>query len=140
MLLLLANRDDYGGSHMFFLSDQEETSDKNECGMPIRFRRKRTLATLSASIVVVVYLVTSSSHSSTSDSIDPPANRIDSDDRHRTERRARARNASTSILRPVREEVVDIEGKKWKKIDWHDYDFIAREDSRTGLSRINVSN
>ena len=117
-------------------SDQEETAEKNECGMPIRFRRKRTLATLIASIVVVVYLITSGSHSSTSDPIDSPANGIDSDDRRRTER---ARHASTTAFRPAREEVVDIGGKKWKKIDWHDYDFIAREDSRTGLPRINVS-
>jgi hypothetical protein len=34
--------------------------------------------------------------------------------------------------RSVREEIVEIDGKKVKKVDWHDYELIAQENSRTG--------
>lgn len=34
--------------------------------------------------------------------------------------------------RAVREEFVEINGKKLRKIDWHDYDAIERESTRTG--------
>ena len=34
--------------------------------------------------------------------------------------------------RAVREEFVEIDGKKLRKIDWHDYDAIERENARTG--------
>jgi len=32
----------------------------------------------------------------------------------------------------IREEIVEIDGKKLRKIDWHDYESIARENARTG--------
>lgn len=34
--------------------------------------------------------------------------------------------------RTLREEIVEINGKRLKKIDWHDYDMIEQESTRTG--------
>lgn len=37
-------------------------------------------------------------------------------------------------VKGVREEFVDVHGKQMRKIDWHDYAFIAREQARTGTA------
>lgn len=80
--------------------------------MPVRFRRKRLLILLFLLISISIYLINS--------------NIANEDDLFDVK--------STSFVQSkIREEFVEINGQKLKKIDWHDYDFIARENVRAGI-------
>lgn len=80
--------------------------------MPVRFRRKRILFVLFLSIWILTCLI------SYLDSIIENDDLID------------IKSTTSSI---VREEFIEINGTKLRKIDWHDYESIAREKIRTGI-------
>jgi hypothetical protein len=73
--------------------------------MPVRFRRKRILFLVLLSSFIFIYFI----NYQITDEIEL--------------------KSSSSI----HEQFVEINEKKLRKIDWHDYEFIARENTRTGI-------
>jgi hypothetical protein len=82
--------------------------------MPRRFRRKRILLFFFLLIFIFIYVFNYHSE-----------NVINNEHELYVENE---KKTSSSI----REQFVEIDGKKLRKIDWHDYEFIARENARTG--------
>ncbi len=87
--------------------------------MPLRFRRKRILLLILPSIFIFIYFINYHTE-----------NLIANDDDLHHENEVKN---TVSILSTIREQFVEIDGKKLRKIDWHDYEFIARENARTGI-------
>lgn len=98
--------------------------------MSIRLRRNRLLIVSIVSILSLLYWIQSYSGD------------VHDDEGASTYRR----RAADVIVREVtvttttetrtrvrREEIVEIGGKRIKKIDWHDYELIARDNARTGV-------
>ena len=85
--------------------------------MPLRFRRKRVLLLLFL-LLCVVYLL--------SQQLEYP---VENDDHPREAPGGK----SLSSFRSIREQLVDVRGRNEKKIDWHDYECMARDDARSGL-------
>jgi len=77
--------------------------------MPVRFRRKRILFLVLLSSFIFIYFINYHSENLITDEIEL--------------------KSSSSI----HEQFVEINEKKLRKIDWHDYEFIARENIRTGI-------
>jgi hypothetical protein len=82
--------------------------------MSLRFRRNRTLILFLLLIIVIIYLTNNHSQNS-----------IDNEDDLKDVK-------SQSVLSTVREQVVEIDDKKLRKIDWHDYEYITRDNARIG--------
>ncbi len=80
--------------------------------MPLRFRRKRILLLFLLSSFIFIYFINYQSENV----ITNKHNEIE-----------------LTSLSSIREQFVEINGKKLRKIDWHDYEFIARENARTGI-------
>jgi len=80
--------------------------------MPLRFRRKRILLLFLLSSFIFIYFINYQSENL----ITNKHNEIE-----------------LKSLSSIREQFVEINGKKLRKIDWHDYEFIARENARTGI-------
>jgi len=78
--------------------------------MPVRFRRKRLSILLFLLISIFIYLINYYNEDNLFDV-----------------------KSTSFVPSKIREEFVEINGKKLKKIDWHDYDSIARENVRTGI-------
>jgi hypothetical protein len=97
--------------------------------MPVRYRRRRVLILSVISFLVIIYLINDRSNNETDDlferEVKKPEKQVVIESRTTT---------TTSQLpsRTIREEIVEIDGKKLRKIDWHDYELIARENARTG--------
>ncbi|CAF2929979.1 unnamed protein product [Rotaria sp. Silwood2] len=106
--------------------------------MPVRYRRKRILIISIVSIIIIIYLTKNRSENQTDGGHDDSSNieikrkakRFVDKIIHRT-----TTVTSTTQLqsRTVREEIIEIDGKKLRKIDWHDYELIDRENARQGL-------
>lgn len=92
--------------------------------MPIRVRRNRFTVITFVSISFVIYWL-NSNLKSTTDNVDPSADLPE---------KPVGNDVKTvrSPSGPLQEEIVEINGTKMRKIDWHDYDAIAREEARTG--------
>ena len=96
--------------------------------MSLRFRRNRLIIILIITILSLIYLLNNSSET------------LKVDDeiivRRKTHPRVKINERTTATMkkpfRSVREEIVEIDGKQVKRIDWHDYDSIERENARTG--------
>jgi hypothetical protein len=86
--------------------------------MPVRFRRKRILVISIISIFIVIYLINTRSDNPSKD-----VKRFTDEIIHTTTMK------SSLLSRSLREE---LHGEKLKKIDWHDYELIARENARIG--------
>ena len=100
--------------------------------MPIRLRRKRSTLISLVLIFVVIYWINTSSNSTTDQANRLPDPRLKIVEKKPVENVVSSTKSVLTAPRPVREEVVEIDGKKLRKIDWHDYDSMAREDARTG--------
>ena len=106
--------------------------------MPVRYRRNRLLLILCLCLVVIVYWRSNSGDHQDQDADHAEVRRkpveriIDIEDGELPKQPVKLSTTVRSTTRPVREEFVEIDGKKYKKIDWHDYEAIAREEARTG--------
>ena len=100
--------------------------------MPVRYRRNRLLIILCLSTLVVLYWTHNNSNSSTDDEKKPVGRVMQNDETKLIKEPIKISQTAPSSTRLVREELVEINGKKLKKIDWHDYEAIAREDARNG--------
>ncbi len=88
--------------------------------MPIRYRRRRVLIISVVTVFVIIYLINNRSKNLIDDR-DDLSNQV-------IEKSSTTKKASQSL----REEFVEINGKQLRKIDWHDYEAINRENARTG--------
>jgi hypothetical protein len=93
---------------------------KSECAMPIRYRRRRVLIISVVTVFVIIYLINNRSKNLIDDRNDL-SNQV-------IEKSSTTKKASQSL----REEFIEIGGKQLRKIDWHDYEAINRENARTG--------
>jgi hypothetical protein len=106
--------------------------------MPVRFRRRRVLIISVISIFIIFYLIDNRSKNVTNDEDDLSNKKIKKDIKpfvNQVIDESRTTTTTTISQIPnqsIREEIVDIDGKKLRKIDWHDYESIARENVRTG--------
>lgn len=93
--------------------------------MPVRYRRRRVLILSVISFLVIIYLINDRSNNERDDlserEVKKPEKQVVIENR-----------TTTTTSRTIREEIVEINGKKLRKIDWHDYELIARENARTG--------
>jgi hypothetical protein len=95
--------------------------------MPVRFRRKRILVISIISIFIVIYLIDTHSDNPSKDEYDIVRKK---DVKRFTDEIIHTTTMKSSLLsRSLREE---LHGEKLKKIDWHDYELIARENARIG--------
>jgi hypothetical protein len=108
--------------------------------MPLRFRRKRIILISILSIFLIVYLINNRSEELIIDENNLSDTQIKQDDVKRSIKEIiREVNPTTTTTTtttsqiPSREEIFEFNGKKFKKIDWHDYELISREHSRTGI-------
>jgi hypothetical protein len=106
--------------------------------MPLRFRRKRIILISILSIFLIVYLINNRSEELIIDENNLSDTQIKQDDVKRPIkeiiREINPTTTTTTISQiPSREEIFEFNGKKFKKIDWHDYELISREHSRTGI-------
>lgn len=106
--------------------------------MPVRFHRNRILIISIISILIVIYLINTHLDNRTKDDYDVFDTVIKKDVKrfadeliHETTTKT-TKTKSSLKSRSLREELVEIDGKKLRKIDWHDYELIARENARTG--------
>lgn len=101
--------------------------------MPVRYRRNRLLIILCFCLFVIFYWQNNLS----------PAEPLDHFEEHPKGDKevepvvakgeaVQKSEAVRSTSRLIREEIVEINGKKLRKIDWHDYEAIARDQARTG--------
>ena len=99
--------------------------------MPVRYRRNRLILIVCLCFLVFYYWRTNNVEH---DDIKPQhiERLVDIEDKELPKAPVEKSSSIRSTSRPVREEIVEINGKKMKKIDWHDYDAIAREQARTG--------
>ena len=120
--------------------------------MPVRYRRRRVLIISVVSIFVIIYLFNNRSKELVHEENDLSnrvikKNREPIVDEERKIDRKRvvdeeeivdrvtkkiSTTTSASSKRVLREELVEIDGKKLRKIDWHDYEAIDRENARIG--------
>ncbi len=82
--------------------------------MPVRFRRKRILVISIISFFIAIYL------------IDTRSDNLSKDVKRFTDEIIHTTTMKTPLLSRSRH------GEKLKKIDWHDYELIARENARIG--------
>lgn len=103
--------------------------------MSIRYRRKRVLIISVVSLLVFIY------YFNTKKSNDEEDYRVEQKVRQALKRSADEANAenqtqqiakSRRTVPPRREEIVEIGGEKYRKIDWHDYEQIEQDNARTG--------
>ncbi|CAF1472211.1 unnamed protein product [Rotaria sordida] len=107
--------------------------------MPVRFRRKRVLIICVISICTIIYLIKNHSENPANNRDDISNIEIKIKNKpyvdkivHKTTT-ATTTTTTQSPFRTVREEIVEIDEKKLRKIDWHDYELIDRENARKGL-------
>ena len=81
--------------------------------MPLRYRRKRLLV-IFLLFILIVYLITQ--HSENLEDNQDDQNNVQ----------------SSFSTQTNREKFIEINGKNLRKIDWHDYESIARDNGRTG--------
>ncbi len=104
----------------------------NECGMSLRFRRKRIVVIFVVSFIVLGlfrdYLPTGTTE------------QVDDEQHEQVKKRVKqsvdeipsSTSTTSSSSRSLRTEIIEINGTTLRKIDWHDYAAIAREKARTG--------
>lgn len=106
--------------------------------MLVRFRRNRLFIFGFISICFLIYWL--NKHDANDGiSVDTDTQLIGENDKKKHEfpdKSAPTLQKLPTTPRIVREEIIEINGRKLKKIDWHDYDFIAREQARTGLLNV----
>ena len=108
--------------------------------MPLRFRRNRILIISCIASCVIIYLISNRSenrredeeHLSDTERKKDEVKRSVDEIIRKTDPTTTTTTTSQIPTRSVREEIVEFGGKKVKKIDWHDYELIAQENSRTG--------
>lgn len=107
--------------------------------MPIRYRRNRVLIISVVVILVLFYYYYNRSEESPDPVIGKEKQLIIDEVLKRNQKGnldpVPEKIPTTTVkrqARTVREEFVEIGGKKLRKIDWHDYDAIERENARTG--------
>ncbi len=106
--------------------------------MPLRFRRNRVLIISCIAVFIIIYVINNRSENRREDEDNLPDTDIKKVEVKRSVdkiiRKIDPTTTTTSQIptRSVREEIVEIDGKKVKKVDWHDYELIAQENSRTG--------
>ena len=102
--------------------------------MSLRFRRKRVLLISIVSLFIIIYLITNRTKNPTNDEENVLNNKEKKDGKQFVEEIIRTTISTTKTIQSssLREKIVEIDGKKFKKIDWHDYELIARENARTG--------
>ena len=108
--------------------------------MPLRLRRKRILIISIISIIVIIYFTKNHSEKQ----IDDEDDFLDKPIKKREKRFFKIFNDETTTksqhsTQTVREEFVQIDGKTLRKIDWHDYEMIARENARKGTIALCIS-
>lgn len=106
--------------------------------MSLRFRRRRVVLIVVIAVLIGLYLFNYYNISSDDqyDSVSDPS--VMRKRRH-PEDEPDTLTTTHEKRQPVtrREEIVDLNGKKVKKIDWHDYEYISTENARQGgLERI----
>ena len=111
--------------------------------MPVRFRRRRVLIISVVSIFVIIYLISNRSKDSIDNRDDLPDQEIKKDDRRLVNPVISEETTTTTkkSWRALPDKFVEIDGKQLRKIDWHDYEAIERENARKGKfykSRIDV--
>jgi hypothetical protein len=110
--------------------------------MSVRYRRKRVLLLFIATIIVTTYWINKRSYRVDVDQTQEHESKSRSDPNEPTYRTASTSTTLSSSLRSVRTKIVEINGEKLRKIDWHDYESMARENARTGthINRIRFVN
>lgn len=104
--------------------------------MPIRYRRRRVLIISIVSIFVIIYFFNNRSQNSINNEDNLSEQQIKENKKRFVDHViGESRNTTATLktsIQSVREEFVNIDGKKLRKIDWHDYESIARENARIG--------
>ena len=101
--------------------------------MPVRFRRRRLLYICVLLIFFGIYWFNQNSEPLSDNVYAEPVEPVLKVKRSHFENQPEsAPILNIPIQRKTREETVEINGKILKKIDWHDYGFIARENARVG--------
>ncbi|CAF3391363.1 unnamed protein product [Rotaria socialis] len=102
--------------------------------MPLRLRRKRILIISIISIILIIYFTKNHSEKQTNNEDDLLDKPIKKHDKRSVNKLDDATTRKSQYqTRTVREAFVQIDGKTLRKIDWHDYEMIARENARKGL-------
>ncbi len=85
-------------------------------------------------IFVIIYLINNRSKNLVDNRDNLPDQEIKKDVQKFVVERVISESSTTKkASRSIQEEFVEIDGKQWRKIDWHDYEAIDRENARTGL-------
>lgn len=106
--------------------------------MPVRFRRRRFLFICITAIFIIIYLIKNYSINRSNEETVLSNEEIEklvklSIDKEVQKIKVPTTSTTSTVQLPIaREEFVRIDGKQFKKIDWHDYEAIAREDARKG--------
>jgi len=103
--------------------------------MSIRYRRKRVLIISIVALLALIYFVnTKTSHNEETYLLEQKLRQALA----RSANEPNGDNHTQKIIKPKRvtrvkrEETVEIDGKQYRKIDWHDYEQIEQENARTG--------
>ena len=106
--------------------------------MLFRFRRKRFTIIFILLILTFIYLLDNQTDNqiiAENDSFDKEINKPSK--QYKDEVMCDNTTTTVEVLsRTIREEIIEINGTKLRKIDWHDYEMIARENNRTGIFSI----
>lgn len=105
--------------------------------MSVRYRRRRLFFISVIAMIIIIYFAKNPSQNSISASDDLSDQQLKPDaepipNKIIPEIIPTTIKVSEVQSRKIREEIVEINGKKLRKIDWHDYESIARDNARTG--------
>jgi hypothetical protein len=83
-------------------------------------------------IFVIIYLINTRSKDSIDNRDDLPDHEIKKDEKRLINRVISEETTTKKSSRSLPDKIVEIDGKQLRKIDWHDYEAIDRENARKG--------